>query len=34
MSNEKYNDKRKKILEALDKGEEISIMELGMYQKQ
>ena len=31
MSEVKYNKKRKKILEDLDMGKEISIMELGMY---
>ena len=31
MNNEKYNEKRKRILEELDKGNEVPIMELGMY---
>ncbi len=31
MSNDKYNLQRKRILEALDKGNHISTMELGMY---
>ncbi len=31
MSSDKYNKKRKRILEELDKGKEVSIMELGMY---
>ena len=31
MNNEKYNEKRKRILEELDKGTKVPIMELGMY---
>lgn len=31
MSSDKYNKKRKRILEELDKGKDVSIMELGMY---
>lgn len=31
MSSDKYNKRRKKILEALDKGKDLSIIELGMY---
>lgn len=31
MSSDKYNKRRKKILENLDEGKDLSIMELGMY---
>ena len=31
MSTDKYNKQRKRILEQLDKGQEVSIIELGMY---
>ncbi len=31
MNGEKYNKKRKSMLEKLDKGQELSIIELGMY---
>lgn len=31
MSGDKYNKRRKKILEELDCGKDLSIMELGMY---
>ena len=31
MSGDKYNKRRKKILEELDCGNDLSIMELGMY---
>ena len=31
MNDGKYNERRKKILEKLDKGESVSIIELGMY---
>ena len=31
MSDDKYNNRRKKILEELDKGIDVSNIELGMY---
>lgn len=31
MSSDKYNKRRKKILEELDEGKDLSILELGMY---
>lgn len=31
MNSDKFNQQRKKLLEELDKGEEVSIIELGMY---